>query len=124
MSMDAMDDLSGLTPAAQANCRKLPKVCFVFVACKVPGTRIVELRRGERGCFETTLDHPNMSVSDARRIVQASNGVFQVTPAQQHAMIYGSLFGFDDLGADPDRYAEDGSPLFSIEYRYGPDRTH
>lgn len=84
---------------------KLPELCFSFDSLQKPGERIIAIRRGERGFYATALDAPDLTVDAAKAIVDAYNERLGVTWAQKQAMLFGSLFGFDVPGADPDRHA-------------------
>ncbi len=37
-----------------------------------------------------------------------------ITPAQQEAMLVGSMFGWDVPGADPDHYDKEGNPNMTL----------
>lgn len=85
---------------------QLPDLCYAFTACHRPGERIVIVKRGERGFYTTNLDHPQMSAQEAKAIVDSYNARLGVTWPVKQAMLFGSMFGFDAPGADPDHYPE------------------
>lgn len=97
-------DLDSLTPEARANCAKLPEKAFAFIACHEPGNRVVAVRRGESGYFKTDLDRVGASSDEAKAMVERYNRKLGVSLEQKAALLFGSLFGFDAPGADPDRY--------------------
>lgn len=96
-------NLDSLSPEAQANCRKLPELCYAYLAQHEPGNRIVIIKRGEPGYYATTLDSPELPLEHGMGMVKTLNARLKVTPAQASAMFNGSLFGFETPSADPDR---------------------
>ena len=47
----------------------------------------------------------------AREGATAANEAMGVTRAQEAAMLFGSIYGWDKPGADPDYYNEQGAPI-------------
>lgn len=81
-------------PPDPAVMEKLPNMCFAIK----PGTEneVIGLKKGERGFWATK----DMTPAD----VDFFNAKLGVSKAQVEAMLAGSLFGFDALGANPDNY--------------------
>ncbi|PGR83667.1 hypothetical protein [Bacillus cereus] len=77
--------------------KELPEVCYGTL--KVTGETII-IKNGETGYFE----------SEDQRPAEELNEILEVTKAEQKAMEWGSLYGWDTPGANPDRYNEDGTP--------------
>lgn len=92
-----------VSPAAES----LPELCYVFIACHIPGQRISILKRGERGRYTTTLDSADLSVKDAKALTDAYNARLGVQAHHKAAMLHGSLFGFETAGANPSLYDPD-----------------
>jgi len=90
--------------AKARNLSKLPDLCYGLLETNQPGHRIVLLRAGERGYYNTEFDRATMPLAAARVLVDQLNVRLGVTDAQQLAMIAGSAFGFHVPGADPDHH--------------------
>lgn len=104
-------DLDSLAADAQRNCAKLPDHSYAFIPERPQGLRIVRLVRGVARPVDTDLDRDTRDTEHAEAIVRHFNSKLGVTPAQDAAMLFGSMFGFDKHGADVDRYRADGSPV-------------
>lgn len=78
---------------------KLPEMCYSTLPSD--GT-LVLLKRGESGYFQTdwNLDKPEQN----RRLADHLNQKRGVSKAQEEAMSFGSIFGWDRPGADPKVY--------------------
>jgi hypothetical protein len=98
-----------LSPAARANCAKLPPVAYAFLPRQAIGERVVIIKRGESGYYSTMLDRDEMTEDEARWLVDFYNKRMGVTPAQREAMVSGSHGSFGLADADPDFYNEDGT---------------
>ena len=84
----------------------LPDCCYSVN--KVTGEVII-LKKGEKGFYKT--DIPTKGHDESRELADFQNGKLGVTKAQEAAMYWGSLNGFDTLGADPKRFDENGVML-------------
>lgn len=100
-----MTQIETLSPAAQANCAKLPELSYAFIKTHEAGNRIVVIKRGEPGYYPTTLDHSTLSEEHAIDIVDGYNQRMGVTEDQAAAMLDGSFGGFGSPVADPDFHA-------------------
>lgn len=87
------------TQQLENNRRKLPEVCFAHIP---NGLTPVALKFGDLGYRPVDADKYPMSVSNPRLFVKKMNAEMGVTPAQRSAMEFGSMFGWDTPGADPD----------------------
>lgn len=79
----------------------LPDMCFIFMEDAGPGSYVKAVRRGEPGCFATTYDEPDTKKAEA--LVAHMNRKLGVSELQAECMLAGSMFGWDTLGADPER---------------------
>jgi hypothetical protein len=69
-----------------------------------PGKRIGMIKRGEAGYYPTNYDSAKASTKIAEQAVRELNARLHVTEAQALAMEMGSMFGWDQTGANPDIY--------------------
>ena len=81
----------------------LPDCCYSVN--KVTG-EIIILKKGEKGFYKT--DIPTKGREESRELADLQNGKLGVSKAQESAMYWGSLYGFDTSGADPKKYNADG----------------
>lgn len=88
------------------NPHNLPPFCFsVEVFNK---SSVICIRYGEDGYLE--FAHNAFTAEESRRIVDAINAQFGITPAQVKAMVHGSMFGWDTEGVNP-AYYESKEPV-------------
>jgi hypothetical protein len=73
----------------------LPLECFALIACRPAGQRIIAVRRGTAGYFSTTLDSVDMTLQQAKDVVDLYNRKLGVSEEQKQRMIAGSMFGWD-----------------------------
>ncbi len=81
----------------------LPDCCYSVN--KVTGELII-LKKGEKGFYRT--DITTKGREESRELADFQNGKLGVTKAQEAAMYWGSLNGFDTPGADPKQFDADG----------------
>jgi len=81
----------------------LPDCCYSVN--KVTGEVII-LKKGEKGFCKT--DIPTKGREESRELADYQNGKLGVSKAQEAAMYWGSLNGFDTAGADPKQFDADG----------------
>ncbi len=84
----------------------LPDVCYSVN--KTSGELII-LKKGEKGFYRT--DIPTSGREESRELADLQNGKLGVTKAQEAAMYWGSLNGFDTPGADPILFDSEGNML-------------
>ena len=84
----------------------LPDCCYSVN--KVTGEVII-LKKGEKGFYRT--DIPSKGMDESRELADYQNEKLGVTKAQEAAMYWGSLNGFDTPGADPKCFDEKGEML-------------
>lgn len=90
-------------PLAQ---KGLPELCY----CILPSTKeLIIVQRGESGYTKVNYSYDNAELN--RHVADQKNRAMGVSRAQEEAMLAGSMFGWDVPGADPKRYAEDGTPI-------------
>lgn len=99
-------DALALTGAARRRAAAVPPRCFHYLDTNPPGQRVVALKRGETGYYQTDLDDAALTPAHARATVVAMNRKLGVTAAEVMAMAAGSLFGWDVPGADVARYRD------------------
>ena len=81
----------------------LPDCCYSVN--KTTGELIV-LKKGETGFYRTDIQTKGRE--ESRELADFQNSKLGVTKAQEAAMYWGSLNGFDTPGADPTQYDADG----------------
>ena len=82
----------------------LPDCCYSVN--KVSG-EIIILKKGEKGFFKTDIFTKGRE--ESRELADFQNGKLGVSKAQEAAMYWGSLYGFDTPGADPKQYDDKGN---------------
>ena len=91
---------------------KHPPLCFAIDGCQADGKRIIAIKRGEVGFFETRFSTEDASDEELVQCVNSLNEALGVTRQIKAAMVWGSLYGFDTPGADPANYDGEGGPAF------------
>lgn len=84
----------------------LPDCCYSVN--KTTG-EIIILKKGETGFYRTDIQTKGRE--ESRELADFQNSKLGVTKAQEAAMYWGSLNGFDTLGADPKQFNEDGAMI-------------
>ncbi len=102
------DDWSIMQEADRFNpdfAQQLPDMCW---SVSETDGKLICLKKGESGYFPSSwsTDSPERN----RRIADYANQKRGITPAQEQAMVSGSLFGWDSAAADPARYEEQQGP--------------
>lgn len=85
--------------------RKLPDMCW---SVNQTDCKLICIKKGEPGFFPSKWDTGNFERN--RRIADYNNEKRGITPAQEQAMVFGSMFGWDTPGADPSKYMEKTDP--------------
>ncbi len=81
---------------------RLPDVCW---SVNQTDGRLICIKKGEHGFFPSDWD--TGSAERNRGIADYNNAKRGVTPAQEQAMVCGSMFGWDSPGADPKCYMQE-----------------
>lgn len=81
----------------------LPDCCYSVN--KTTG-EIIILKKGETGYYKTDISTTGRE--ESRELADFQNSKLGVTKAQEAAMYWGSVYGFDTRGADPKQYDADG----------------
>lgn len=95
----------------------LPDCCYSVN--KVTG-EIIILKKGEKGFYRT--DITTKGREESRELADFQNKKLGVTKAQEAAMYWGSLNGFDTSGADPKQFDKDGNMIKPIRKDKGEAR--
>ena len=95
----------------------LPDCCYSVN--KTTGELII-LKKGETGFYRT--DIPTKDREESRELADFQNSKLGVTKAQEAAMYWGSVYGFDTSGADPKQYDADGNMIKQIRKDKGKAR--
>jgi hypothetical protein len=74
----------------------LPEMCYTV---QESTGRVILITRGEEGYKDTNFEY--RSKENSRVLADLYNQKLGVTKAQERAMSFGSVFGFDQLGASP-----------------------
>lgn len=69
----------------------LPEMCLALIACYPAGERIVAIRRGRGGYWRTEYDRPDLSLEEARKVVDELNDTLDVKADQQAEMVLRSM---------------------------------
>lgn len=85
--------------------RNLPEFCYTVTPTGV----FAMLRRGENGYYAVQVEDTN--ASDLRALADKLNRQFEITKAQESAMLNGAMFGWDTPAADPNSYDSNGVPI-------------
>ena len=91
------------------NQQSLPEFCYTVT----PTGTFAMLRRGENGYYSVQVGDTNLS--DLRALADKLNRQFEITKAQEAAMLNGAMFGWDTPAADPNSYDSNGVPILSKE---------
>jgi len=84
----------------------LPDSCFSVLPSS---GELITVTKGDSGYRPVkTSSH---DAAENRKRANDFNEKLKVSPAQEAAMVFGSMFGWDKPGADPARYRDDGTPL-------------
>ena len=78
---------------------RLPDMCYPTLPSGGP---LILLKRGESGYFQTDWNQNDLEKN--RRLADYFNQKRGISKAQEEAMSFGSLFGWDKPGADPKTY--------------------
>ena len=78
---------------------RLPDMCYSTLPS---GGTLILLKRGESGYFQTDWNQNDLEKN--RRLADYFNQKRGISKAQEEAMSFGSLFGWDKPGADPKTY--------------------
>lgn len=81
------------------NMNALPELCY---AIDPVTDRAVILQRGTSGYYPVDHDKFPFAKRDPAAFVLQQNTAMQITDEQREAMIFGSMFGWDTPGADPE----------------------
>lgn len=95
----------------------LPDCCYSVN--KTTGEVII-LKKGETGFYRTDIQTKGRE--ESRELVGCQNSKLGVTKAQEAAMYWGSVYGFDTSGADPKQYDADGNMLKPVRKDRGEAR--
>lgn len=83
----------------------LPELCYAVLEDREPGKRIILIKSGELGYYQTDYDCSTLPIEQLRTVVAGMNARLGVNPAQVEAMLIGSLFGWDVPGARANAHA-------------------
>ena len=95
----------------------LPDCCYSVN--KVTGEVII-LKKGEKGFYRTDISTKGRE--ESRELADFQNSKLGVTKAQEAAMYWGSLNGFDTPGADPKQFDKDGNMINPVRKDRGEAR--
>lgn len=103
----------------ESNLSKLPDTCIIIDEFGDYKPNLVFVEKGIKGYKplkkESSLNNPCLRAGETlAEFADRFNSRFNVTSQQRYAMTFGSMFGFDKIEADPDRYNEDGSQVLDV----------
>lgn len=87
------------------NQNDLPEFCYTVT----PMGAFVMLRRGKLGYYPVKAE--DINPSELRMLADKLNRQFEITKAQEAAMLNGAMFGWDTPAADPNSYDSNGVPI-------------
>ena len=79
----------------------LPEMCYVALRAT---SELVIIRKGENGYYP--YKDFSGSFEDAQKLAELYNAQSGLSPAQVEAMFCGSMFGWDNVAADPQSYLD------------------
>jgi hypothetical protein len=79
----------------------LPEACFSILPSE---GKLIYIKRGELGYYPSNWD--TGVAEDNRKLADYHNEKNGVTKAEEEAMLVGSMFGWDVLGANPKHYEQ------------------
>lgn len=85
--------------------QNLPEFCYTVTSTGL----FVMLRRGKLGYYSVKVEDTN--ASELRALADKLNRQFEITKAQESAMLNGAMFGWDTPAADPNSYDSNGVPI-------------
>lgn len=91
---------------------RLPEICYTVTPTGV----FAMLRRGVRGYYPVATE--TTGTSDLRKLADKLNRQFNISKAQEEAMLNGSIFGWDTPAADPNNYDSNGIPILLQQASY------
>jgi len=83
------------------NLSKLPEVCY---SVREYDQSLILLKRGESGFYSTT--YSTNKAEENQMLAYQLNAKLGVTKAQEQAMSFGSMFGWEKPGANPDFWVQ------------------
>lgn len=87
------------------NRQELPEFCYTVTPTGV----FAMLRRGENGYYAVNAD--GADALSLRALADKLNRQFEITKAQESAMLNGAMSGWDTPAADPNSYDNNGVPI-------------
>lgn len=84
-----------------------PELCYAAIESNAPGKRVVVIKRGECGYYETRdLDRVDAAIEHVRELVNELNAQLGVDRLEARAMLCGSMFGWNVPAANSDHQRE------------------
>lgn len=95
--------------------KNLPKKCM---SVDLVEGNLIEIRLGETGYYPLSLEHSLegvkiYGVANVSELADAMNTESGIKKSERAAMEHGSMFGWDNLAANPNRWDENGNPIKS-----------